>query len=398
MTQDNKKLLHFLTKNKNFNIKVSEPFNKLVIDFLNDFSNKLRKNKKIQLYPNLLYLMFWCSKKKFENLSKNYLGKNIKLGRGLVFHVCPSNVPTNFIYSFFFGILSGNSNIVKIPSKDFEEKKIIISTLNFLFKNKKYSKIKNSNCFIQYKDNNETTKKISAVCDGRVLWGGDQTINEIRKFWIPERSIEITFPDRYSLSIINLKELKKLSFNEIKLLAKKFYYDGYSMNQLACNSPHFIFWIGKKNEKLQNYFWEEVSKFAKKNFIFDDIHVVDKYSNLIENIINQNEFKGLKTFKNFLYVINPSSKTNKIENIRGINGTFFQKNINEIKKLKKYITKKCQTISYFGFDNVYLKTFLLNNNLLGVDRVVPIGKALEIDIIWDGYDVINSLSRTISLE
>ena len=45
-----------------------------------------------------------------------------------------------------------------------------------------------------------------------------------------------------------------------------------------------------------------------------------------------------------------------------------------------------------------LKPFLLNNNLLGIDRIVPIGQALEIDIVWDGYEVINSLSRVISLK
>ena len=41
---------------------------------------------------------------------------------------------------------------------------------------------------------------------------------------------------------------------------------------------------------------------------------------------------------------------------------------------------------------------VLRNNLLGIDRVVPIGKALDINLIWDGYNVIDSLSRVISLE
>ena len=120
--------------------------------------------------------------------------------------------------------------------------------------------------------------------------------------------------------------------------------------------------------------------------------------NLIENIITQDDFKNLKTFKNNLYLIDPSNKTSQIENIRGMNGTFFQKNINEIEKLKKYITKKCQTLSYFGFKKEKLKPFLLNNNLFGIDRIVPIGQALEIDIVWDAYEVINSLSRVITLK
>ena len=398
MILDKEILNHTVLGNKKFEIKVTTPFNNLVVDFLLDFSNELRKFKKINSFPDLIYLIFWCNKNKSKNLSKYCNNNYLRLGRGLIFHICPSNVPTNFIYSFFFGLLSGNSNIVKIPSKDFKEKKIILSAVKSLFNRKKYINLKRTNCFIQYNNKDEITKKISSICDGRVIWGGNKTVNDIRKMWIPERAIDLTFPDRYSLSVINLDRLKKEKSDQVKLLAKRFYYDGYMMNQLACNSPHFVFWTGKKNKKLQNYFWSQLSKIVEKKFVFDDVHVVDKYTNLMENIIIQKDFKNIKMFKNNLYVVDPDNKTNRIENIRGINGTFFQKNINQIKDLKNFITKKCQTVSYFGFTKDQLKYFLLNNNLLGIDRVVPIGKALEIDIVWDGYETTKSLSRIISLE
>ena len=382
--------------NKKFEIKVSEPFCNLATNFLVDFSNELRKFKKVNLYPDLIYLIFWCGKN--NKIEKNINMRYLRLGRGLIFHICPSNVPTNFIYSFFFGLLSGNSNIVKIPSKNFKEKDIILAVLKLLFNKKKYVNLKNSNCFVQYNNNDEITKKISSICDGRVIWGGDHTINCIRKIWIPERAIDITFPDRYSLSVINLDQLKKQKLKQIELLAKKFYYDGYMMNQLACNSPHFVFWIGKRNEKLQDRFWTQLNKIVEKKFFFDDVHVVDKYTNLMENIITQKDFNNIKMFKNNLYVVDVGNQIDQIENIRGVNGTFFQKNINKIEDLKSFITKKCQTVSYFGFGKNQLKHFLMNNNLLGIDRVVPLGRALEIDMVWDGYEVVKSLSRVISLE
>ena len=124
--------------------------------------------------------------------------------------------------------------------------------------------------------------------------------------------------------------LKNEKLEKVKLLAKKFYYDGYMMNQLACNSPHFVFWVGKKNKKLQNNFWHLLNKIVEKRFFFDDVHVVDKYTNLMENIIIQKDFNNIKMFKNNLYIIDPDNKTNQIEDIRGVNGTFFQKNINQI--------------------------------------------------------------------
>ena len=395
---DKKKKLYRITKNKKFEINVSIPFNNYVIGFLNDFSNELKKQKKIYKFPDLIYLISWTNYKKIRKLEKQFTNKNIRLGRGLIFHICPSNVPTNFIYSFFFGLLSGNSNIVKVPSKNFPEKKIILFVVDKLFQRRKYLNLKNSNFFTEYDEKSRNTEEISSVCDGRVIWGGDKTINEVRKVWKPERSVEITFSDRYSLSILDLNKFRKKNNHEIRLIVKDFFYDSYMMNQNACNSPHFVFWIGKKDCNLQKKFWLELNEIVKKRFFLDEKGAVDKYSNLIENIILQKDFQKIKRFKNNLYVLDPNKNIENIENIRGTNGIFFQKNIESIDDLKKFITKKCQTVTYFGIDKKQIKSYLLKNNLLGIDRIVPIGKGLNIDTMWDGYDVIQSLSRIITLE
>ena len=396
--QDNK-ILYKIIDNKNFKIKVFRPFNKLCIDFLEDFSKKLKNYKNLKSYPDLIYLMFWCRKEKIKKLENSLTDNQYRLGRGLIFHICPSNVPTNFIYSLFFGLLSGNSNIVKISSKNSKEKSIIISILKNIFDKPKYKVLKNSNILTEYKaSNTRNTEIFSSVCDARVIWGGNKAINDIRKFWIPERSIDITFADRYSISMINLEILKNLNLNNLKILAKKFYYDSYLMNQAACNSPHFVFWVGKKNSKLQNAFWKELNDVVENNFIFDDIHIMDKYTNLMKNIIEHDKFNKINMYKNNLYVIDINQKVNTIENIRGKNGTFFQKNINNLSKIKHSISKKCQTLTYFGFEKKELEVFLLNNNLSGIDRAVPIGNALNINPIWDGFNVLNELSRIITIE
>ena len=397
---DNKKILCKITQNKNFSINILQPFNKLSMELINDFSDELKKEKKTYKYLDLIYLSSWCSKKKIQELKNRHFFYKKQIGRGLAFHITPSNVPTNFIYSFFFGLLSGNSNIVKLPAREFPEKKIILDIIIKIFKRKKYINIKNSNYFILYNklNNSELTEKLSSICDVRIIWGGDKTINEVRKIWIPERATELTFADRYSFSIVNSKKLKNLNELKVKNLIKNFFYDTYTMNQLACNSPHFLFWIGKNNKILQNKFWNSLNIFAKKRFNLDEKNLLDKYTNLVSSIFTQNKFKNLRMFDNTLYVVDPNKDLSNIENIRGKSGTFFQKNINNIAELKKYVTKKCQTITYFGFNKKEIESFLFNNNLKGVDRIVPIGSAMEIDIIWDGYNVINSLSREISIQ
>ena len=69
-------------------------------------------------FVDLVSFAFWCRKKNLLLLKKNYKSSlSNSVGRGIIFHITPSNVPLNCIYSLAFGLLSGNSNIVRIPSK-----------------------------------------------------------------------------------------------------------------------------------------------------------------------------------------------------------------------------------------------------------------------------------------
>ena len=95
------------------------PFEKQTLDFFNELSYKINKYKYIDKYPDLSSAAFFCRKANLINFKSKYLNNNqIRIGRGLVFHVAPSNAPTNFLYSLIFGLLTGNSNIVKISSKN----------------------------------------------------------------------------------------------------------------------------------------------------------------------------------------------------------------------------------------------------------------------------------------
>ena len=55
-------------------------------------------------------------------------------------------------------------------------------------------------------------------------------------------------------------------------------------------------------------------------------------------------------------------------------------------------------MTYFGVDKFDLLNFVLKNRLSGIDRIVPLGNALDMDIIWDGYDIVRSLSRIIEVK
>ena len=65
--------------------------------------------------------------------------------------------------------------------------------------------------------------------------------------------------------------------------------------------------------------------------------------------------------------------------------------------MRKYISEKLQTVTYYGTDFDKIKKFIIKNQIKGIDRIVPIGRAFDITPEWDGVDIISTLSRTIGI-
>lgn len=68
-----------------------------------------------------------------------------------------------------------------------------------------------------------------------------------------------------------------------------------------------------------------------------------------------------------------------------------------LKTLIKLTNTKFQTLCVYGIDRQQVIDYLIENECTGIDRVVNIGRALDIDVNWDGFDLIRTLSREITL-
>lgn len=396
-----------LTKSNNVNYLVGGnsistqpliPFDELVCGFLNDLSAELRSNKKANIYPDIITFAFWCRKANISKRKEDFFDGKIRLGVGLVFHITPSNVPINFAFSFVFGLLSGNANIVRLPSIFFPQVDIICSAINKLFGLKKYLKLKKMNIFLRYHQNNEITSKFSENANARVIWGGDSTIKAIKKLPSPDRSIDLTFADRYSICIIKSNELLKLDKKKLRILGKGFYNDTYLMDQNACSSPHLIIWLGQNNEVAKEKFWSTIFDIVKQEYDLKTISVLDKYNQICDDAIDLEEIEFYQNYSNLLYIVSLRCLPENIHTLRGNCGYFYEYNITDLNPLANIVNNKFQTLTYFGLKKSDLINFVVNNRLSGIDRAVPIGKALDIGVFWDGYNILGSLSRIINVE
>ena len=395
---NNMEKIKFLVGNKEIKKISLSPYDKEVLDFLGDLSEDLNLTKDIKNYPDIKTFAFFCRNKNLIKLKKNFLvsSRDIRLGLGLIFHITPSNIPTNFAYSLIFGLLTGNSNIVKVPSRDFKQIDIISKSINKIL-SKKYKKVKEMIKIVKYKNNESFTKKISSICDARLIWGGDQSIENIRKYNLHASAIDLTFADRYSLCIIDTKKFLKAKYDNLTRIVERFYNDTYVADQNACSSPHMVLWLGKKSHKAKSKFWEELSKLVEKKYNLTHDAAIEKYTELCKKIINDKNVKSFRTYTNNVYTVVLKNLNGSLDTYRGKWGFFYEYDIKKLEQIKKYINKKFQTLTYFGVEKVDLKDFIIKNKLQGIDRIVPIGQALDIGFYWDGYDINNILTRVVDI-
>ncbi len=373
-------------------------FSDEVIDFLNELSLRIRRNEVLRRNEEAAAFGFWCRKAHLLDMKMKYGSGENKIGLGLIFHIAPSNIEALFAYSFAIGLLCGNANVVRISKRNSDTGMEICGLLQEIFRNPKYESIKRRTSIITYEKKKEITDGYSLFCDGRVIWGGDNTINEIRKSPLKLMAKEIIFPNRYSICMLNTFCILKMEEEELGVIAHKFYNDTYTMDQNACSSPKIIFWINgniDNQREAQKRWWQAVYKEASSIYDLSENKVSLKYLNLCEYAITCEEIQKVQIYDNFLYVIDLKEVPSRIESLEGKFGLFFQYSLIHIKELASYINERVQTLTYVGFEKEYLMNFVMENNLKGIDRIVPLGQALDMDIVWDGMNLIERLSRTI---
>lgn len=372
-----------------------EPFGEEIQEFLNTLSRTLLSMPEARLYPDVVTFAFWIRKSSVKKLAERFTEKNGKgfhLGRGVAFHIAPSNVAVNYAYSFAAGFMTGNANIVRIPSKDFPQIALINKAVHAALE--QHPDCVPYICFVRYGREQRINDALSSIADVRIVWGGDRTIAELRKSPLAPRATEITFADRYSLSVIDSDTY--MAAEDPGRIADDFYNDTYLTDQNACTSPRLVAWCGSKIGQAKERFWGFLLERVRQKYEFQPIQGVNKLTNAYLAVAGHSGIHMVCCGDNRLVCVELDSLFDNLMDFRGDSGYFYEYNFRDILELKPICDDThCQTVSYIGDRKMFLP--LLEAGIRGVDRIVPIGKTMDFDLIWDGCNLYERLTRTISL-
>ena len=381
------------------NHKSFAPFDDLMCTFLNEVSRKLLADNEAKAYPDVVTFAFFCRKANVEQMKKTYDGRlQGKLGRGVTFHIAPSNVPINFAYTLVAGLLAGNRCIVRASSKDFAQTRIVCKAFCCAAEMQEYEDMKNIFSVVMFDHSTKVMDFFSSICDIRIIWGGDNTIAEIRKSPLPPRATEITFADRYSLAVFNAGYVAQLGDDEMKKVAQAFYNDTYLYDQNACSSPRLIVWLGKKElcDKAKEKFWNAIHENISLKYSLAPILSVDKVTAQYKCAVELDAVKIEQTQDNFITRVLLKNLPQNLNEFTCAGGFYLEYDTENLADIVLVVTRKFQTLSYLGVDAAELQNFVVQNGLSGIDRIVPVGKTADFAFVWDGYDLIEAMSRAVS--
>lgn len=371
------------------------PFSDEIIEYLNALSSALMKDKESRLYPDVVTFGFFCRKGNLLKLKEEYCtGKDLRLGRGILFHIAPSNVPVNFGYSMVAGLLAGNYNVVRASSKEFAQVNLIVKHMQELAD---FNEVAKRIAVVRYDRNSEANAAFSSIASVRVIWGGDHTIAAIRQHPLPPRSFDVCFADRYSIAVVNPETVMKATDDEVEKLAQAFYNDTYLFDQNACSAPHLVFWLkGKQLEEAKLRFWKAVHTYTSQKYQYQDVMSVDKLTAFYKQAVGMDCVKE-ETEDNLVMRTELKELPKNIDEFRCACGYFSEYDIDSLDEIACIVNIKYQTLAYYGLTQEELREFVLKNRPVGLDRIVPFGETTAFALKWDGYNLIETFSRIPSI-
>ena len=374
------------------------PFAPEALDFLSALSAALLKDREAKAYPDVITFAYFCRRANMTRLEEEYAGRlDGRLGRGVVFHIAPSNVPINFAYSLTAALLSGNGSVVKASSRDFPQTRIVCRAMEKLL-TEDFAPLAPYVCVVTYpREAQEVTEAFSARCDARVIWGGDETVRRVREAALPPRAVEVAFADRYSLLCIRPEAVMALSEEELERLAQDFYNDTYLTDQNACTSPRLIYWVGEGDSReASERFFRAMGAYARQRYELPAVTAVDKLTAACRAAMKLEGAEIIPGPDNWVTRVRVKALCPELYELRSPGGFFLEYAAPTLDALRDFVTPRVQTLSYLGLSPEELSRFVLENGLTGVDRIVPVGHTMDFSLVWDGYDLIQTLSRKIS--
>jgi len=357
-------------------------------------SQALLQNPAAREHSDLMALGFWLRPANIERMLTPY--KELKLRPlGHVFHAAPGNVDSLFVYSGILSVLCGNLNTIRLSDRAGGSAQVLCEVVQGL--TAEHPEVSARFQIIRSPRDASELIELQQQVDGRVLWGSDEGIQALRQRTIPAHARELTFANKLSFAVIDIDAVLQATPKELEQLASNFARDNLTFAQQACSSAKVVIWHGNlfNKEKAQDVFWLALSAFLTseqgqgKYPLTESEHY--RALNNAQDMVMSGLANNVKTCGGYIRMAVDSLHHALLGEHQGC-GLFAELHIDKLNDLHSQLTPQHQTMSYWGLIENDVMDWLATC-LVGIDRAVAIGTALDFNQVWDGVDLIRAFSR-----
>lgn len=361
--------------------------------FLNALSRMILTDKEARGHPDLATFGYFCRKANIARAVADVSSAASRFGWGTVVHIAPGNIPLNFAFSFVMGLLAGNSNIVRLPSRHFAQTGLCVALIDRLLADPAFDPIARRTRFVQTDRDSAALNNLVAGAAGLVVWGGDATVRRFRALPKSPRCAEVYFPDRVSSLLVDAAGYLMLSEDDARLSARRFFNDTFLVDQNACSSPTTVFWLGGNDDIAQakKRFWSLLAPILRSEYTIDPMARINRNLDIFRDVITIGHPLNLTTEHDIWRLDDPE--------VMGLPlrfGTFLELPVTQVAQVLDHLRANEQTLTTLGISpEEVFRRLTADGRIPGIDRIVPVGSALDISFNWDGKEVLSILSRRI---
>jgi len=379
------------------------PFDSQLIRLVDEVSKTVLRDPVLKRFPEMAAVAHWMRKAHIVELQRAFeaqRGNRLRLPRGICLHFAPSNVDSIFLYSWFISLLMGNKNVVRVSRRRGEEVDLLLAKVNSVLSSEEYRVVRDGSLVVSFDHDDECVQHLSEICQVRIVWGGDETIRHLRSIPLNPLAIEIAFANRFSLAALNARRILEAGAGKLASVAANFHRDAYWFDQMACSSPRLVIWVGNAADcfSAQKMFWKALAEVLSRKTEFPPIIGLNKlvaaYAAAATGIVDRVLPDVLGPVSRVHLASTSSPEFRKVECGGGF---FFETERESIQQTADIFTERDQTLAYYGFEHEQLKELALSLPSRALDRIVPIGTALDFNTVWDGSNLLEVFTREVDL-
>jgi hypothetical protein len=381
---------------------VAEPFEAARLDTLDRLSAALLADPVLRRDPASVSVAYWLRRSQLARLQRDHAARAaaepdvLRVPVGRVLHLAPANVDTLFIYSWALAYLCGNASVVRLS----QDMGVVVQALLRVIESvaAEDPALRSANRFVTYGHDEAITSALSGWCAHRVIWGGDQTVAAIRPLPLPSHASERVFGSKYSFAVMDAGRYREAADDVRGRVASGFFNDLFWFDQMACSSPHVVFWVGEREvadeaargferalqaEIVRRGFQSPVSSAVqRRTYAFGLAATAD-----VRVVLEHPGFVG----------VHLRDRAALDKDVCG-GGLVRHVAVRDLDEVLPFVDEGDQTLVHWGVTPEALRAFAARAGARGLDRLVPIGQALAFDVVWDGFHLVDDMLRRVRVQ